>query len=307
MKELIVKTNDDEVRKEAKTHGVELLEKPDPLVQVVTKDDESKAVELSKKHKRIFLECQDWKVIPLENLIAKTQGAKLIALVKSAQEAKLALTTMEIGADGVVLETDSVSELKKAMQLMKGFTEENMVLLEEAQVVGIKQLEKGMRSCIDTTALMKMGEGMLVGSSSQGMLLIQAEVEENELAAPRPFRVNAGALSLYTLSTGNKTKYLEEIRSGDEVLLIERDGKSRTTNVARSKIEVRPLVLVEVKSKDGQSAVAILQNAETIRLVSRKSSIPVTELKRGDMILAHFMSGGRHFGTLVEKETIIER
>ena len=135
----------------------------------------------------------------------------------------------------------------------------------------------------------------------------QAEVEENELAAPRPFRVNAGALSLYTLAPGNRTMYLEEVRSGDEVLLVERDGKSRVANVARSKIEVRPLLLVEAKSEDGRSAIAILQNAETIRLVTDDSSIPVTELKVGDKVLAHFEKGGRHFGTLIEKETIIER
>lgn len=307
MKELAVKSSDGNVIKEAKTMGIELLDDLDPLVEIVKKEDEQKATELSKKHKRIFLRCKDWKVIPLENLIAKIKGAKLFAVVNSAAEAKLALETMEIGADGVVLESNSMAELKKAMQMMEEYKKENGLSLEEAEVVMVKPLEKGMRSCVDTTAMMKQGEGMLVGSSSQGMLLIQAEVEENELAAPRPFRVNAGALSLYTLSSGGKTKYLEEVRSGDEVLLVERSGKTRKTNVARSKIEVRPMVLVEARSKDGKSAVAILQNAETIRLVTKDSSIPITELKTGDRILAHFEKGGRHFGTLVEKETIIER
>ena len=83
-------------------------------------------------------------------------------------------------------------------------------------------------------------------------------------------------------------------------------GKTKKANVARSKIEIRPLVLVEVES-EGRKAVAILQNAETIRLMTKKDSRPVTELKIGDNVLAHFEKGGRHFGTLVEKESIVEK
>jgi 3-dehydroquinate synthase II len=305
MKELVVKSADDEVRKEAKVMGLELLDELVPLIVIVDKQDEEKAVALSENSKRLFIRCNDWKVIPLENLIAKNKGAKIFAVVNSASEAKLALETMELGADGVVLESNSMDELTRTMQQVEA--KQEIVSIEEAKVTAIRHLEKGLRSCVDTCIMMKQGEGMLVGSSSQGMLLVQAEVEENELAAPRPFRVNAGALSLYTLASGDRTKYLEEIRSGDEVLVVDRGGKTKKVNVARSKIEMRPLMLVEAESKDGGRAVAILQNAETIRLVSTESSIPVTELKTGDKILAHFEKGGRHFGTLVEKETIMER
>ena len=50
----------------------------------------------------------------------------------------------------------------------------------------------------------------------------------------------------------------------------------------------------------------ILQNAETIKVVTPKGSESVTKLKKGDKILAHLTSGGRHFGMKVE-ETITEK
>ena len=305
MKKLLVKSNDEEVVKEAKTMHAEVIDKVEPLVTVETKEDEEKAVKLAENNERLFVHCNDWKIIPLENLIAKCRGkTELIAVVKSADEAKLALETMEVGADGVLLETDDVREFMKALKLTN---EKGMeIILEEAEVTKIEPLGKGSRSCIDTCSMMKEGQGMLVGSSSQGMILVQAEVAKNELAAPRPFRVNAGAVSLYTMSPEGKTNYIEEIKAGNSVMLVDRDGNTESSIVGRSKIEIRPMVFVEVES-NGRKAVAILQNAETIRIVTKNGSVPVTELKKGDKILTHFEEGGRHFGTLIKDETIVEQ
>jgi 3-dehydroquinate synthase class II len=62
-------------------------------VTIRGKSDEEaaiKAAELSSDY--IVINCPDWKVIPLENLIAKTRGkSKLLVEVTSAKEAKLAL------------------------------------------------------------------------------------------------------------------------------------------------------------------------------------------------------------------------
>jgi 3-dehydroquinate synthase II len=77
--------------------------------------------------------------------------------------------------------------------------------------------------------------------------------------------------------------------------------------VGRVKIELRPLILVEAEV-DGKKIKTILQNAETIRLVTPKGSKPVTDLKAGDEVLAHTAaSSGRHFGVAVPDETVIER
>jgi 3-dehydroquinate synthase II len=77
--------------------------------------------------------------------------------------------------------------------------------------------------------------------------------------------------------------------------------------VGRVKIEKRPLILVEAEAQ-GIGIKIILQNAETIHVVTPEGSKPVTELKTGDEVLAHIAaSGGRHFGVAVPDETVIER
>ncbi len=262
-----------------------------------------KAAELSSDY--LIINCPDWKVIPLENLIAETRKkTKLLAEVCSAKEAKLALETLELGADGVVLKTSNPDELTEAAVIAK--REIPKIELVPAKVVELKEIGTGARACVDTCDIMKPGEGILVGCQSSGLFLVQAEVHESPYVEKRAFRVNAGPVSLYTLSSPSRTRYLSELKAGDEVLIVDRNGNVRLTNVARIKIEWRPMILVIAEYK-GKSIKIIIQNAETIRLVTEEGSQSVAELKSGDEILAHLMEGGRHFGTLVKEETVIER
>jgi 3-dehydroquinate synthase II len=152
---------------------------------------------------------------------------------------------------------------------------------------------------------MTPGEGMLVGSQSAGLFLIEAEVHRNPHVEPRPFRVNAGPVSSYVLTPGYKTRYLCELRAGDEVLIVGRSGSTRTGHVARVKIERRPMMLVETES-NGKCFSIVVQNAETVRLISNDTSESVSNLKAGDEILLRIEEGGRHFGTLVADEMVIE-
>jgi 3-dehydroquinate synthase II len=66
-------------------------------------------------------------------------------------------------------------------------------------------------------------------------------------------------------------------------------------------------MLVVQADIDGRLFSTVLQNAETVRLVSSSASIPVSDLKPGDKILLRVEEGGRHFGTLVADEMVIER
>jgi 3-dehydroquinate synthase II len=153
---------------------------------------------------------------------------------------------------------------------------------------------------------MGRGEGMLVGNSGQAFLLVHSESLETPYVAPRPFRVNAGAVHAYVLLPDGKTKYLSELSAGDEVLLVRHDGQTSVGYVGRNKIERRPLLLVEAEAA-GRSVSLILQNAETIRLTSPKGeALSVASLKVGDEVLAHIETGGRHCGRQVE-ETITEK
>jgi 3-dehydroquinate synthase II len=153
---------------------------------------------------------------------------------------------------------------------------------------------------------MKEGEGLLVGCQSAGLFLVEAEVHETPFVAPRPFRVNAGSISMYVLSSGGKTRYLSELKAGDEVLIVDRHGRSRTTNIGRVKIEWRPLLMIEAE-QEGRTLKTILQDAETIRVVTDDGSKSVKDLTVGDMVLVRIEEGGRHFGTLVKEEKVIEK
>jgi len=282
-------------------------------VSVKSRGDEEKIVEAVEKGvDYVAVSCPNWKVIPLENLIAKIHGkAKLLAEVSTLEEAKLALETLELGADGILLKTSRPSDIAEAARLVAEVkTREPEVMekleLKTAKVTGLKPLGLGMRVCVDTCDMMEPGEGMLVGCQASGLFLVQAEVEENPHVEPRPFRVNAGPVSLYILAKDGKTRYLSELKAGEELVIVRRDGSQRLTHVGRVKIERRPLLLIEAEV-EGNPVKTIVQNAETIRLVTPEGSKSVRELKPGDEVLVYFKPGGRHFGILVEKETVIER
>jgi 3-dehydroquinate synthase II len=277
-------------------------------INITGKEDENraaKAAELGVDY--IIIKTLDWRVIPLENLIAKAHGgkSKLIAEVATAQDAKVVLEALELGTDGVLLRTSNPNELAKTVKLVKG--QMPKVALTTAKVLSIQPIGTGARVCVDTVDLMVPGEGMLVGCQSAGFFLVEAEVNENPYVQSRPFRVNAGPASHYTLTSLQSTRYLSELKAGDEVLIVNREGKVRITNVGRSKIEFRPLILIEAQAEETKIK-TILQNAETIRLVTPKVSKPVTELKVSDEVLVHLAAkGGRHFGVSVPEETVIER
>jgi 3-dehydroquinate synthase II len=248
----------------------------------------------------------NWHVIPLENLIARVKGkSKLITEVTNSEEAKIALETLELGTDGVLLKTVHSEEILKTIAIVK--PEVLKLEMTTAKIIATKPIGNGARVCVDTCDLMTPGEGMLVGSQSAGLFLVEAEVNENPYVASRPFRVNAGSLSMYTLGDLQTTRYLQEFKSGDEVIIVNREGKTRKANVGRIKIEIRPLILIEAQIED-RIVKTILQNAETIRVVTSEGSKPVTELESGEEVIVHLAAkGGRHFGVNVPDETVIEK
>ena len=243
-----------------------------------------------------------WEIIPVENLIACGMG-RLFVRACSADEIELALGVLEKGAAGVVVSSDSPTEVKSLVSMVKRTAESQS--LEVARVEGISRVGMGDRVCVDTCTLMAPGEGMLVGNSSGFLFLVQAETELNPYVAPRPFRVNAGPVHSYIRVPGGATRYLSELAAGERVLVFGPDGKAREATVGRVKIERRPLLLVEA-SCEGHSGSILLQNAETIRLTGPGAeAVSVSRLKIGDSVLIAAESAGRHFGIKIE-ETIIE-
>ena len=96
------------------------------------------------------------------------------------------------------------------------------------------------------------------------------------------------------------------MKTGDQVLLVDCEGSSKVAYLGRNKIEKRPLMLIEAEA-ESMPITLVLQNAETIRLVSPDGkAVSVTSLKAGDKVLGHIEKAGRHFGMQVE-ETLIEK
>ena len=274
----------------------------DIFEQVITsKAEENKALEYAKKS-AVITYVTDWKIIPLENLIAN-KGNGQVYVGCRVKDISTMLEVMEQGVKGVIIKPKSRKEI---MDAVKEFSKsEGKVDLVEATITQVKVLGSGERTCIDTCNLMTVGEGMLVGNSPKMLFLIQSESNEAEYCATRPFRVNSGAVHSYVLLPEEKTKYAYELASGDEVLSINYKGEAKRIIVGRNKIETRPLLLVEAKVGNMVSGV-VLQNAETIRLIqSGGKHISVADLKVGDKVLVKAGEAGRHFGTAI-KEKIIE-
>ncbi len=254
-----------------------------------------------------IIAAKNWKVIPLENLIAEFQNSKtkLIAEVDDIEEAKLFLQTLEKGVDGVLLKHPTVEQIIEAGGILKQLVK-HRIELTPAKITSIKQLGVGDRVCIDTCSILRKGEGILAGSQSKGLFLVHSESLESEYVASRPFRVNAGPVHSYVLAPNNKTRYLSELKAGDEVLIVNSKGETYPAIIGRVKIEVRPLILIEAEA-GGETYKIILQNAETIRLINGNGEpVSITQLKTGDQVLLNIREGGRHFGTQIQ-ETIIER
>ncbi len=269
--------------------------------EIKSKEDEEEVLKLTKQH-IVVITAADWKIIPLENLVAQTNN--LFVEAHNLEEAQTFLGVLEKGVDGVVVDTADINELKKILDAVKRWSEKTA--LQTAKITMIKPLGMGYRVCVDTCDLMEIGEGMLVGNSSAALFLVHAENVENPYVSPRPFRVNAGPVHAYIRVTGGKTKYLSELKAGDEVLIVNYTGETRPGVVGRVKVERRPLLLVEAEV-NGKKITTILQNAETIRLTTPEGKpISVVQLKPGDEVVVALEEAGRHFGHKVE-ETIMEK
>jgi len=272
------------------------------FVDIKGKADEDRAAAVP-ADKIIVLRMLDWTIIPIENLLAR-RGKNIMVQVADGKQAKLMAEILEKGVDGVVLNTTDVNEIKKTAEVLQGIGEK--VELVIATIKTVKQLGMGDRACLDTCTQMSPGEGMLVGNTASGFFLVHSESIENPYVAARPFRVNAGAVHAYTLAPGGGTKYLADLKAGDEVLIVDFKGKGQVAYLGRNKIEKRPMMLIEAEA-EGVSITLVMQNAETIRLVSPEGQpISITSLKAGDKVFAHIEKGGRHFGMKVD-ETLIER
>jgi 3-dehydroquinate synthase II len=255
----------------------------------------------------VIIDLDDWRIIPLENVIASLQntGTEIFAVAKSIEEVETLFSVLELGVDGVLMSTNSEEEVVRATNIVK----KSSFQIKIAEIKEVQEVGMGERVCIDTVSMLAEGEGMLVGNKSNFLFLIHNESIGSSFTSPRPFRVNAGAVHCYTITPDGTTKYLSELESGSQVLIVNTKGEARIVGVGRAKIESRPLRLFRAAINGDEMGTIIVQNAETIRFLNESGQIlPVTHAKPGDKILVYSIpSVGRHFGMEVSNEYILEK
>lgn len=266
-------------------------------IALTAKADEVEAVDRLHAGETVVL-ARGWEIIPVENLLA--QSDRVALEVATLDEARLACGILERGVDTVVVLPEGMAELKSMVAECK--LSQGRLELETAVVTAVRAVGMGHRVCVDTLSMLRRGQGMLVGNSSAFTFLVHAETEHNEYVAARPFRVNAGAVHAYAVMPKDRTTYLEELRAGDDVLIVAADGATTLATVGRVKVEARPMLLVEARIGETVGAV-FLQNAETIRLTRADGTpVSVVSLREGDQILCRTDKAGRHFGMRIQED-----
>jgi len=273
-----------------------IAEEDMPSFVLKANEDQNLALSRMKAGEQLVL-ARGWEVIPVENLLAQSDTVAVEAA--NMDEALLAAGILERGVHTIVLLPSALPQAKDIVISVK-YRQESQELVP-AVITGIRHAGLGHRVCVDSLSLLQRGQGMLIGNSSAFTFLVHAETEHNEYVAARPFRVNAGAVHAYVIMPRDRTRYLEELRSGDEVLIVNAAGESRLATVGRVKVEARPMLCIEAEA-NGQRGAVFLQNAETIRLVTPQGKpVSVVELKHGDQVLCRLDQAGRHFGIRISE------
>ena len=205
----------------------------------------------------IVLDFSNWKMIPVENIIAECEGTgtKIAVIVNIAMDVNGIAFALEKGVDAIVIENEvkliHACSIAKSQRLENSSSDSiqtaeslEKLNLSELTITNIESGGVGERYCIDLVCLISEGEGMLIGSSSSSLSLVHGEVIDSDFVPARPFRVNAGPPHSYILMADGKTKYLSELISGDNVMLVSENGSMRSATIGRLKIEKRPFLRI---------------------------------------------------------------
>nr|VFJ49649.1 MAG: 3-dehydroquinate synthase II [Candidatus Kentron sp. FM]VFJ50327.1 MAG: 3-dehydroquinate synthase II [Candidatus Kentron sp. FM]VFK19194.1 MAG: 3-dehydroquinate synthase II [Candidatus Kentron sp. FM] len=169
-----------------------------------------------------------------------------------------------------------------------------MSSIECCEVTLIKPVGEGLRVCIDFIDALSPREGVMVGNTGHGYIMVLSENVSTETYPARPFRVNAGAIHQYLLLQGGKTCYLSELNAGDNVPVFSVD-KERPISVGRIKIERRELLRIECKVSD-KILSSTMQASDSVHFFCEDKTVDVISLNVGDKIACCIDNPGRHLG-----------
>jgi 3-amino-4-hydroxybenzoic acid synthase len=272
------------------------------LVDVDNKDNLEDACAAVRAGLLTVIRFKDPTKIPLEIVLAagSRRGAKIMTFVSNLAEANVVTSVLESGPDGVIMTPASVADIEPLGRLCG--PKRGQLPLKEYSVTEISDAGTGDRVCVDTCSNFLPDEGLLVGAFGGGFLLCCSETHPLPYMPTRPFRVNAGAVSSYILSSPERTNYLSELRQGHTVTAVRVGGETRPVVVGRCKIETRPLLLVKVQSSDGEAASLLLQNDWHVRVLGRAGAVHnITELTVGTIVMGYSAARARHVGMPVDE------
>lgn len=156
--------------------------------------------------------------------------------------------------------------------------------------------------CIDFVDLLDPDEGILLGNTGHGFLLLLSENHSTQTYPARPFRVNAGGVHHYLQLDANKTCYLGELQPGDFVpVWSARTQTQRMISVGRLKVEKRPLLRLDCRM--GEQAISVtLQDSDSVSMHAVSGGrIDVQSLQAGVELLCRPDRAGRHLGQAIEE------
>lgn len=269
------------------------------VVDAPTLDD---ACVAAREERWCVLRFADPTKIPLEIVLAAAAGSdgNIITVAADVEEATIIFGVLEHGSEGVMMAPKAVGDataLKAAADDRPGDLD-----LVELEVTRVTHVGMGERACVDTCTYFRQDEGILVGSHSKGMVLCVSETHPLPYMPTRPFRVNAGAIMSYTMSTNGRTNYLSELQAGSKVLAVDVKGQARVATVGRVKIETRPLLSVDATAPDGTEVNLILQDDWHVRVLGPGGVVlNSTELKPGDRLLGYLPTEDRHVGYPIDE------
>jgi len=117
------------------------------------------------------------------------------------------LETLELGTDGVLLKTFNPEELKKPQPQSNSKHPSLHFRLQKSERAADRHRRPSLRGHLRLNGARRRHLGR---QPIAGLFLVEAEVHENVYVASRPFRVNAGSLSMYTLGNMQNTRYLSD-------------------------------------------------------------------------------------------------
>jgi 3-dehydroquinate synthase II len=265
----------------------------------------------------LLVECETWSMIPLENLIAAREGShtKIAAVITSPIQAQGAGFALQQGVDALVVNNDHElieAALSVKSQRLETLSTSTLVVedigsetLAHLEVLRVEDAGLGDRYCLDFLSLLHQNEGVLVGSSSETLVLVHSETVPSTFVPTRPFRVNAGSPHAYILMADRTTKYLSELVAGDVVRAVNIEGQAREIVLGRIKIEQRPMLKISCMAtnndnRKNKEVHVFLQQAETVRLIDSKGAVKsVTELHAGDVVVGRHGLEARHLGVAI--------